>query len=208
MSTLRKLVNRIRGTSAHTHEEEFTSEPLRARFRAAGVEIGLYSYGCFDLRRVPAGTTVGRYCSFADSCQVFLRDHGIGFIGLTAYLYNPARGVVQRNMIEHATLSIGDDVWIGHNATILSGTRTIGRGAVIAAGAIVTKPVPAYAVVAGNPARVVRMRFKDDIIAQIEQTRWWELDTQALKRLVDERPEMMFDPARFFGEGQHAGSGQ
>ena len=195
---MRRLINNLRGR--HSFEEEHTGLGLRRRYRAMGVEVGLYSYGCFDLARVPAGVTIGRYCSFASTAQVFLRNHGMEFIGLTAYLYNETLGVVDRSMQPYATLMIGDDVWIGHNATVLPQVGTVGRGAVIAAGAIVTRPVPAYAVVAGNPARVVRMRFDEATIAAIEATRWWELDLDGLRRLAAEQPDLVFRPAAHFAE--------
>lgn len=170
---------------------------LRAKYRAQGVNIGLYSYGCFDLARVPPGVTIGRYCSFAPTTQIFLRNHGIEFIGLTAYLYNETLGVVDRNMLPQGKLSIGDDVWLGHNSIVLPQVGTIGRGAVIAAGAVVTRPVPAYAIVAGNPARVVRMRFDEATIALIEETRWWELDLAGLRGLIAEKPDLVFRPAAY-----------
>lgn len=171
---------------------------LREKYRARGVEIGLYSYGCFDLARVPSGVTIGRYCSFAPTTQIFLRNHGIGFLGLTAYLYNEALGVVDSNMIGHARLDIGDDVWLGHNSVILPQVGTIGRGAAIAAGAVVTRSVPPYAIVAGNPARIIRMRFDEKTIAAIEETRWWELDLAGLRKLVVDNPGLAFDPAKYF----------
>jgi virginiamycin A acetyltransferase len=196
MDMVRRLLNRIRGR--HDHASEYADLVLRDKYRRLGVEIGLYSYGCFDMARVPAGVTIGRYCSFAPTAQIFLRNHGVSFIGLTAYLYNETLGVVERNMMPHATLTIADDVWLGHNAILLPQVGTVGRGAVIAAGAVVTRPVPAYAIVAGNPARVVRMRFDEATIAAIEETRWWELDTAALRALAAERPDMVFAPTAYF----------
>lgn len=182
-----------------TIAEQLTDGRLRRRFAAHGVTIGLDSYGCFDLARVPPGVTIGRYCSFAASARIFLRNHGVGFLGLTAYFYNEALDVVEESPIPAATLTIGDDVWIGHNAILLPGVGSIGRGAVIGAGAVVTRPVPAYAIVAGNPARIVRMRFDAATIDRIEATRWWEGTPDDLRRLVRDRPDLVFDPASHFG---------
>lgn len=196
MSSFQRLINRVRGR--RTTVEQQTSLALRERYRTLGVEVGLYSYGCFDLARVPAGVTVGRYCSFAPTAQIFLRNHGIDFIGLTAFLYNETLGVVSDNMMPQARMAIGDDVWIGHNAILLPQVGQVGRGAVIAAGAVVTRPVPAYAIVAGNPARVVRMRFDEPTIAMIEATKWWELDTTQLRALVERQPDLVFRPAQHF----------
>lgn len=198
MKFVRQLIDRLRGR--YTLAEELNSQSLREKYRALGIDIGLYSYGCFDLARVPGGVTVGRYCSFAPTAQIFLRNHGIGFIGLTAYLYNETLGVVEGNTIERTRLDIGDDVWLGHNCIILSQAGRIGRGAAVAAGAVVTREVPPYAVVAGNPARVIRMRFDEATIEAIERTRWWELDLDGLRQLVREKSELVFDPARFFAE--------
>lgn len=75
---------------------------------------------------------------------------------------------------------IGHDVWIGHGAIILPG-RSIGIGAVIAAGAIVTKDVPAYTIVAGNPARIVRRRFPEDIAERLTQLAWWNWSHETLR---------------------------
>lgn len=193
MGIVRSMMARLRGH--HNPADEHTSLALREKYRAMGVDIGLYSYGCFDLTRVPPGVTIGRYCSFASNAHIYLRDHGVEFIGLTAYLYNHSLGVVDRDMLPYASLKICDDVWLGHNSVVLSQVGEIGRGAVIAAGAVVTKPVPAYAIVAGNPARIIRMRFDTATIDRIEATRWWELDLEGLRRLVVEQSDLVFRPA-------------
>lgn len=193
---IRRIAGRLRGRPGL--DEELTSTVLRARFRRQGVEVGLYSYGCFDLNRVPPGVTVGRYCSFAPSAQIFRRNHGIGFLGLTPYFYNAHLGVVDRDTIAARPLAIEDDVWLGHQCVILPSVDRIGRGAVIAAGAVVTRSVPAYAIVGGNPARVLRKRFDDATIAQIEATRWWQGDPDDLRRLVQAQPTLVFDPADHF----------
>lgn len=179
-------------------KRELESPQLREKYRRNGVDVGLYSYGCFDFRRIPPGTTLGRYCSVAETAQIFLRNHGIEFLGLTAYLYNAALGTVDRDMVETSRLDIGDDVWLGHNSIILPSTKSIGRGAIVAAGAVVTKPVPAYAIVAGNPARVIRMRFEPHIIEAIEKTRWWEKTPEELKEMIAQTPDLVFRPQEYF----------
>ncbi len=196
MALLRRLFTKLRG--GITLQQELHSPRLRAEYAAHGVKIGMYSYGCFDLRRFPPGVTIGRYCSIAPTATVFLRNHGIDYLGMSALLYRPELGVVDEDSIPFAGLTIGDDVWLAHNSIILPGVATIGRGAVVAAGAVVTRPVPPYAIVAGNPARVVRLRFPDPVIAAIEATRWWELDTSALRQLVLNQPDMIFRPERYF----------
>lgn len=68
---------------------------------------------------------------------------------------------------------VGNDVWIGYDATIMPGV-TIGNGAIVASKSVVTKDVPAYAVVAGNPAKVLKMRFDDATVARLESLCWWD----------------------------------
>lgn len=75
---------------------------------------------------------------------------------------------------------IGHDVWIGHGVVILPG-RKIGTGAVVGAGAIVTKDIPDYAVAVGNPARIVKMRFPEDIAARLLALAWWDWDHERLR---------------------------
>jgi phosphonate metabolism protein (transferase hexapeptide repeat family) len=75
---------------------------------------------------------------------------------------------------------IGHDVWIGHGVVVLPG-RKIGTGAVVGAGAIVTSDIPDYAVAVGNPARIVRMRFPEDIAARLLALRWWDWDHERLR---------------------------
>ncbi len=76
-------------------------------------------------------------------------------------------------------LKIGNDVWIGANVLILDGV-TIGNGAIIAAGAVVTKDVPPYAVVGGVPAKIIKYRFNKEEIDFLEQLKWWEKDEKWL----------------------------
>ena len=73
-------------------------------------------------------------------------------------------------------------MWIGRSAIVLPGVE-IGNGAVVGAGAIVTKSVPPYAIVAGNPARIVRYRFSEDIVRRLGASQWWSLDEAQLHRL-------------------------
>ncbi|CUH83492.1 CatB-related O-acetyltransferase [Thalassovita mediterranea] len=78
---------------------------------------------------------------------------------------------------------IGHDVWIGHNAMILPGV-TVGNGAIIGAGAVVSRDVPGYAVVAGNPAQVVRLRFPETVIELLERLAWWDLPLDQIRRVL------------------------
>jgi virginiamycin A acetyltransferase len=174
---------------------QFDNQALRKLFASRyGIEVGLYSYGCFDRWRMPAPMRVGRYCSIASTVRSAPANHPLDAISTHPALYERSFGVVDDDHAQHRMLIIEDDVWIGHNAMILPSCRLIGRGAVIGAGAVVTKDVEAYSVVAGNPARKLRDRFDPDLAAAIERSRWWELDLAQLKAAVRESPETIFHP--------------
>lgn len=175
---------------------EYESVALREHFaRRWHVEVGLYSYGCFDPWRVPGRTRIGRYCSFAKTARVLDANHPIEAISTHPYLYEAQFGVVAADRNTSAEwLIVEDDVWISHNATIAPGCKFIGRGAIVGAGAVVTHDVPAYTVVAGMPARPLRRRFDDRTIERIEASRWWELDKAGLKQLAERSPELVFKP--------------
>lgn len=193
--TLKGLARRLGLTP-----DEFTDLKLRARFaRQHAINVGLYSYGCFDSTRIDPNTTIGRYCSFARTAVVLNRNHGVDFLAMTPYLFNASLKLVDRDVFEYAPCEIADDVWVGHNAVIAPSCRSVGRGAVIGAGAVVTRDVAPYAIVAGVPAREVRRRFAPSVIDQIEATRWWDWDLDELRRRLRDEPELVYRPASFFG---------
>ncbi|MCC2546503.1 CatB-related O-acetyltransferase [Hymenobacter sp. BT175] len=78
---------------------------------------------------------------------------------------------------------VGHDVWIGHGATIMPGVR-IGNGAIVATGSLVTADVPDYAIVGGNPARVIRFRFDEPTVARLNRLAWWHWDAEKITRCL------------------------
>jgi acetyltransferase-like isoleucine patch superfamily enzyme len=89
-------------------------------------------------------------------------------------------------MIPAKKLEIGNDVWIGQSAIILRQVSKIGDGAVIGAGAVVTKDVPDYAIVAGSPAKVIRYRFSQENIQKLKKEQWWNKSIEELKESINE----------------------
>lgn len=175
--------------------DEYESTALRTLFaQRFQVEVGLYSYGCFDRWRVPPRTRIGRYCSFAKSVRVLDANHPVEAMTTHPFLYEAKFGVVGEDRIDPPWLEISDDVWVGHNAIITPGCKAIGRGAIIGAGAVVTRDVKPYAVMAGMPAKQLRMRFDADTIAALEASRWWQRDRLGLRDLVARSPETVFHP--------------
>jgi acetyltransferase-like isoleucine patch superfamily enzyme len=122
----------------------------------------------------PATLTVGSFCSISYDVTIFLGgNHRTDWITTYPFPYvrNSARGIAGHPATK-GDVVIGHDVWIGAGATILSGV-SIGNGAVVGACAVVTRDVPAYGIVAGNPAHLIRLRFTDTEIADLEALAWW-----------------------------------
>lgn len=124
--------------------------------RFHGVEFGAYSYGpSLKPGDLPRGTWVGRFCSLASGLEVLRRNHPTDFASQHPLFFNRRVGLLEKDAlpkIEANPLRIGHDVWIGVNTIILPKCREIGNGAIVAAGSVVTRDVPAFTVVGGNPA--------------------------------------------------------
>mgnify|MGYP001814099910 CR=1 FL=1 len=142
--------------------------------RVHGIEIGAHSYGCFDPVRFPPGTRVGRYVSVGPGVSAYRRNHPVDRLSMHPYFYRPSMGAGRTADVETAPLNIGAGSWLGAQVIILPGCRRIGRGAVVAAGAVLTRDVEDYAVVGGNPARLIKYRFSEEDILAAEATWWWQ----------------------------------
>jgi len=155
---------------------ECYSPTLRAIFsHYHDVHVGMYSMGsCFSIGHFDRHTTIGRFCSISRTAYAMNRNHPMDRKSTHAFFYNPVFGFCHEDRIPYTALWIGNDVWIGHNVTIMPHVRSIGDGAVVGAGAVVNKDVPSYAIVLGNPARVVRYRFSFPTIERLLAERWWD----------------------------------
>lgn len=175
------------------------------QYRRYGVLVGAYSYGPILSRTcLTRGSVVGNWCSIGRELTVRRRNHPLDRVTQHPMFYNAKLGFVPADTIPGNAdnpLTIGHDVWIGDRVTILAGCKTIGNGAVISAGAVVTKDVPPYAIVVGVPGRVLRPRYSEAVQAALEQSRWWELDVTALGGLQSFLQETLTeDRARAFME--------
>lgn len=175
--------------------DQYHNRQLRRWFREKyRVDVGLYSYGCFDQWRMPGPLEIGRYCSIASTVRSAPINHPSDAITTHPALYERKFGVVAEDIFYDVPQVIEDDVWIGHNAMILPSCRRIGRGSIVGAGAVVTRDVPRYTVVAGNPAKVLRERFEPELQQALEESRWWTLDLKGLRQLVQMNPQLVFQP--------------
>jgi virginiamycin A acetyltransferase len=178
-----------------TEGGEFYSPTLREIFRVHyGVDIGMYTHGgCFRPHAFDRETTIGRYTSIAITAFAATLNHPMDHKSMHGFFFNPALGFV-KGRLPRSPLTIGNDVWLGHNSIIMPSVGTIGDGAVVAAGAVVNKEVPPYAVVVGNPARIVRYRFDPATIERLLAEKWWE------KSIEEIRPDAG-EYSRAYGEG-------
>lgn len=140
---------------------------------------------------------IGRYCSIANGVMLAVGRHPMEMISQHPMFYSVAKQnghtYVTGDFYQERVYAdpegrydvlIGNDVWIGTRATILGNVK-VGNGAVIAAGAVVTKDVPDYAIVAGVPAKIIRYRFSEDVIENLLQDKWWNKDEKWLEKNVN-----------------------
>lgn len=130
-------------------------------------------------------TSIGKYCAVSWDTTINAISHPYENLSISAFPYVPYVGnfVSERKQF-YKKVTIKNDVWIGANSVIMPGI-TIGNGAIIGAGAVVTKDVPDYAIVAGVPAKVIKYRFNKDIIDRLLELKWWDLDPKIIKNHID-----------------------
>ena len=156
-----------------------------ARTSLLDVVMADYSYVVNDAQITY--TTIGKFCSIAAMTRINPGNHPMHRASQAHFTYRASAYFPGEQddteffewRQEHR-VHIGHDVWIGHGAIILPG-RSVGTGAVVAAGAIVTKDVPAYTIVAGNPARPIRRRFPEEITGRLAELAWWDWDHETLR---------------------------
>ena len=179
------------------------------------VPVGRYTYGYEGLLQYyPMAKSIGRYCSFGPGARIY-NNHPMECVTTHPFIDHPYfnnwenmtdinsmlkkygsyndNSPVENSVIRYnPSVTIGNDVWIGANAIILPGIN-IGDGAVVAAGAVVTKDVEPYQIVGGVPAKHIRFRFDEGVIKELLRIKWWDWSEEKIK----DNLELFYQPEIF-----------
>lgn len=159
---------------------------IEAQSTIINTKFGKYSYCGYGCTLI--NCEIGRYCSLSDNVYIGLAHHPLEWVSTSPAFYK-GRDSIPKDMasLEYDTHSkttvIGNDVWIGANVMIKDGV-IISNGAVIGMGSVVTKDVPPYSIVAGNPARVIKKRFPDELIEKLERSQWWNFEKFKIEKIA------------------------
>lgn len=168
--------------------QDFKKQQLKFRKKYPSYELGVGTYGLPLVYDDHDGYTlrIGSFCSIASGVKIFLgMNHRTDWI--TTYPFSAffdAASHIKNSSISKGNVTIGSDVWLCANCTILSGVN-IGHGAVVGTGAVVTKDIEPYAIVAGNPAKMVRWRFDCKTRETLLKIAWWNWPLQELIKITD-----------------------
>jgi virginiamycin A acetyltransferase len=165
------------------------------------IEVGEFSYyddpvdaTAFETRNVlyhygPEKLVIGRFCALAEGVRFIMNGANHRMDGPSTFPF-PIMGGAWADHVGLITglpgrgdTVVGHDVWIGYQAMVLPGVH-IGAGAIIASGSVVVDDVPAYAIVGGNPARLIRRRYHEDDVARLTRLAWWDWPLEHVSRHI------------------------
>lgn len=181
-----KFKNFIQGDLSHVHNSFI--EPnvtIYKQVKISNSQIGSFTYICQNT--IIDRASIGKFCSIASDCKIGLGSHPTRNFVSTHPIFFSSRKQAGLTFSdkdyfkECDSITIENDVWIGTNTIILDGVN-IGNGAIIAAGAVVTKDIPAYAIYAGVPAKLIRYRFEKEVVDFLLNFKWWLKDEEWLKQ--------------------------
>ena len=203
-------MNRLPDPNTVFPNEYHTSCFIKNVVKAPNISIGDYTY--YDDAEDPAGfeknnvlfnypefgdrLIIGKFCAIASGVRFIMGPANHRISSVTTYPFHVFGGAWAERTPPHmdqlprkGDTVIGNDVWIGRESVILPGVK-IGDGAIVAACSVVSRDIPPYAVFGGNPARLVKMRFDQELIGLLLRFRWWDLDGEELA----ERLPLLCDP--------------
>ncbi len=175
---------------------------LGRRSRCFNVNIGRCSSIRGGGRAMNA--VIGNYTVIAQGCEIGLGVHPTNYLSCHSIFYAHTPWGIHpewKKTIEgiERISHIGNDVWIGAKSIVMDGV-TIGDGAIVAAGSVVTKDVPPYAIVGGAPAKIIKYRFPQEMIDRLLEIKWWDLPDDEITKVIDlfHRPNPTLDDINEF----------
>ncbi|CZF83254.1 Streptogramin A acetyltransferase [Grimontia celer] len=179
-------------------------KPLIAQSDVRNVEVGEFSYYSdfedptkflennvlYNFGFSGTSLRIGKYSAIAHGTKFIMADANHATQGVTTFPFAvfggkwaEAKPLTDYPFKQYKDIVVGNDVWLGFEVTVMPGV-TIGNGAIIGAKSVVASDVPAYAVAAGNPAKVIRQRFTDTEIEKLEVMRWWDWPQEHIEKAI------------------------
>jgi acetyltransferase-like isoleucine patch superfamily enzyme len=164
------------GGTAFIGKHSFITRSVVGRF---------FGLGCYSF---VSDSVIGDFCSFGNRVSVGAFSHPLDRLSVHEIAYRNTREIYGDTVIEsedypeRKITEFGSDIWLGDNVVCRCGIK-IGHGSVIGAGSIVTKDVPEYSIVAGNPARIIRPRFSEKTVEKLLDWSWWEMPFSIIKTI-------------------------
>lgn len=191
-----KLVKKCRGVSVYNSIIHSTSK-IESGTQFVNSSIDRYSFCGYDCEIV--NCEIGGFCSIANNVKIGGARHPLEWVGMSPVFYSGRDSINKKfsrfdRDVDKTTI-IGHDVWIGAGAFIIQGVK-VGNGAVIGAGSVVTHDVEDYGIVAGNPAKLIRKRFSEDVVKELLKIKWWNFTEKELEYFA----QFIKDPSVFIEE--------
>ncbi len=179
-----KILKKVRGCAIKNSMIHPTSK-VESGSLIVNSTMGKHSFCGYDCEI--SNCEIGSFCSIANGVIIGGGAYPINWVGTSPVFYEGRDSVKAKfstfSRISPLVTHISHDVWIGQNVLIKQGV-SIGTGAVIGMGSVVTKDVEPYSIVAGNPAKLIRMRFEESLASRLLASKWWEIEENQLKKLA------------------------
>lgn len=157
-----------------------------SKIRAFSLAIGAHTF-IRSTAKLDFVEHIGRFCSISNDCCIGHEKHTHPLDWVSSHPFQYAKNTSLEYNPSFSPARLGHDIWIGTNVTIMEGVN-IGTGAVVATNSLVTKDVPPYAIVGGNPAKIIKYRFPEEIIQGLLASEWWNYPVEILQSLPMNKP--------------------